>query len=186
MTGKFLCAAAFVATAAASPAIAAITVLGSSPARLCYLSAESRLRPAAAAIAECDSALAVDSMSEFDRVATFVNRGILKMRLGKIDGAIDDFDAAIALNEGEAEAYLNKGMAVLHRGEGWEEAVRLFDAAIGKQTRKPEVAYYGRAVANEMGGRIAEAYHDYRQASALAPKWADPKAELARFTVRQK
>ena len=185
MTGKFLCAA-LVATGLAYPAVAAITVLGSSPARSCYLSAESGMRPAAAAISECDAALFGDSMSESDRVATFVNRGILKMRLGRIDPAIDDFDAAIALDAGEAEAYLNKGMAVLHRGNGWEQAVSLFDAAIGKQTRKPEIAYYGRGVANEMGGRVAQAYHDYRQASALAPNWADPKTELARFTVRRR
>ena len=188
MTGKFLyfAAAAVAVTAAADPAIAAVTVLGSSHARMCYLSAESRIRPAAGAMADCDTALAVGTTIPADRVATFVNRGILKLRLGRTDEAIGDFDSAIALDADQAEAYLNKGMAVLRRDSGWEQAVRLFDTAIDKRTRRPEIAYYGRAVANEMGGRITAAYHDYRQASALAPEWSDPKSELARFTVRER
>jgi tetratricopeptide (TPR) repeat protein len=182
----FALAAALAASATALPAGAAVTVLGNSPARLCYLSAENRLRPPIAALVECDTALAIDSLATTDRVATFVNRGILKLRLGRTDSAIADFDSAIGLDANEAEAYLNKGMAILHREQGWEQALSLFDTAIGKRTRRPELAYYGRAVANEMGGRIAAAYRDYRQASALAPNWDDPKTELARFSVRQR
>ncbi len=60
----------------------------------------------------------------------------------------------------------------------------MFDTALEKKTRRPELAYYGRAVANELTGQVRAAYEDYRQASRLDPNWKDPKAELARFSVK--
>jgi hypothetical protein len=59
----------------------------------------------------------------------------------------------------------------------------MFDTAIAKKTRRPELAYYGRAVAHELAGQVRAAYQDYRQASRLDPKWRQPKLELARFRV---
>ena len=168
----------------AAPAHAAVTVVGSTFARTCYDAAESRFA-GTEAISDCDQALRQENLTGYDRVATHVNRGILKLRGGAVDAAIADFDRAIDLDPGEAEAYLNKGMAVLRLPEGEDQAIGLFDAAIQKKTRRPAIAYYGRAVANELNGRIREAYRDYRQASAMDPKSRQPKAELARFTVRQ-
>ena len=173
------------AAAIAWPAAAAVTVLGSSSARMCYLSAENGVRAVPANLADCDTALGSEGLTDADRVATFVNRGILKLRLGRLGEANSDFDAAIAQDPNQAEAYLNKGMVALRSEDSWQQALSLFDTALAKQTTRPELAYYGRAVANEMGGRIKAAYLDYRQASSLAPKWSDPKTELARFTVRQ-
>jgi tetratricopeptide (TPR) repeat protein len=181
--GKFLFIAA-AAGAIAFPAEAAITVIGNTAARTCYELTESAGTPSFDSIARCDEALA-GSLSSYEQVATLVNRGILKLRLRQVDAAMADFDAAIARDPGQAEAYLNKGMAALHLDNGWQQAVPLFDTALGKGTSRPEIAYFGRAVAHEMGGQVKAAYFDYRQASRLAPKWGDPKAELARFTVRQ-
>ena len=59
----------------------------------------------------------------------------------------------------------------------------MFDSALEKKTRRPELAYYGRAVAHELTGEVRAAYRDYRQASRLDPKWRQPKADLARFKV---
>jgi tetratricopeptide (TPR) repeat protein len=168
----------------AAPADAAITVLGNTFARTCFEAAESRFSNPEA-IVNCDQALSEENLLDSDRVATHVNRGILKLRSGAVDSAIADFDQAIDLNPAEAEAYLNKGMAVLRLPDGEDQAIGLFDAALQKKTRKPAIAYYGRAIANELNGRIREAYRDYRQASVMDPKWREPKAELARFTVRQ-
>ena len=167
------------------PAAAAITVIGSSSARLCYEAAEARSDPSIDAINRCDEALERDSLTQYEMVATYVNRGILKLRRGQIERAIADFDTAIERDPNEPEAYLNKGMATLRLPNGWEQAVPLFNTAIERRTRRPAVAYYGRAVAHELGGEIKAAYHDYRQASVLEPKWNDPRAELTRFTVRQ-
>ena len=48
---------------------------------------------------------------------------------------------------------------------------------------RPEIAYYTRGIANEALGRTRAAYHDYRQAAALKPEWAEPKNQLKRFTI---
>jgi tetratricopeptide (TPR) repeat protein len=74
---------------------------------------------------------------------------------------------------------------VLRQPDGKDEAVRLFDTALAKNTRKPAIAYYARGVAHELNGRLRHAYSDYRKASAADPNWVEPQAELARFTVRQ-
>jgi tetratricopeptide (TPR) repeat protein len=182
--GRTFIVAALAATAI--PAGAAVTVLGSSSARLCFEAADARLAPSRDSLFRCDQALVEENLSDYDRVATYVNRGILKLRMGNNDAAIADFDTALGQNPGEAEAYLNKGIAVLRRPEGWAQAVPLFDEAIAKKTRRPALAYYGRGVANELGGHVKEAYFDYREASRIEPKWHDPQVELARFTVRER
>ena len=169
----------------AVPAPAGVTVLGSTAARACYEAAESG-SPGGEGLDRCDEALLRESLTDHDTTATYVNRGILKLRLGRLDEAITDFDRAIARDPGEADAYVNKGMAILKRDRAWREALALFDEGLRKRTRRPAIAYFGRAVANELGGNVKQAYFDYRQASQLEPKWRDPRTELARFTVRER
>lgn len=182
MRTHFLFAAA--ALLVASPAAGAVTVLGNSSARLCYEAAEARGSPSINLVRMCDQAMSEEGLSDYDLVATLVNRGILKARLGNLNEAIVDYDAALDRDPNEAEAYLNKGFALLHLPDAAQQARPMFDNALAKRTRRPELAYYGRAVANELTGEVRAAYEDYRQASLLNPKWQDPKAELARFSVK--
>jgi tetratricopeptide (TPR) repeat protein len=163
------------------PASAAVLVLGSDSARLCYESA--RASSGVRNLPLCDEALSQEALSPHDRVATFVNRGIIRMKSGNIDAAIKDFDTAIALDANQPEAYLNKGAAILRGTNGWGDAVPLFSTAIEKRTIRPEVAYLGRGMANESSGNIKAAYLDYKQAAALAPHWKEPLDELSRFKV---
>lgn len=165
-----------------SSAMAAITVIGSSSARLCYESARAQ-QASSSAIANCDAAFANEALSEVDRVATHVNRGILRATRGDLDGAVRDYDAALMLDADEAEAWLNKGMVYL-RNDDATGALPLFNKAVAKRTNKPAIAYYARAVAHEQLGNVRAAYADYRRASALVPEWEAPKAELSRFQVR--
>jgi len=181
--GRIIVAAALAALAV--PAGAAVTVLGSTSARLCFEAADARIAPSRDSLMRCDQALTEENLTDYDRVATYVNRGILRLRMGNFDSAIADFDLALARDPNQAEAYLNKGVALLRKPDGWAQAVPLFDAALAKKTRRPALAYYGRGVANELGGHVKEAYFDYREASRIEPKWHDPQAELARFTVRE-
>jgi tetratricopeptide (TPR) repeat protein len=181
--GRYIIAAAL--SAIAVPAVAAVTVLGNSSARMCYEAADARAVPSRDSLMRCDEALHEENLSSYDLVATLVNRGIIKLRMGDTSGAIEDFDGALKRDPNQAEAYLNKGVAVLRRPDGWAQAVSLFDSALAKNTRRPALAYYGRGVANEAGGHIREAYFDYREASRIEPQWHEPQAELTRFTVRQ-
>jgi tetratricopeptide (TPR) repeat protein len=181
MTGKFLFAAALAAVAA--PAVAAVTVLGNSSARLCYEAAEARMVPTWESLGRCDLALKEETLTEDDRNATYVNRGILRMRSGNVESALQDYDRAIAADPQLAEAYLNKGLALVRGARDWDQAIALFSTALEKRARRPAFAYYGRAIAYEAEGKLKEAYLDYREASRLDPKWRDPQTELSRFSV---
>jgi tetratricopeptide (TPR) repeat protein len=180
MIGKTLSAAALIAVAV--PATAAVTVVGKSAAQSCYEAAATE-GWVGDDIAVCNRALTDEGLTGYEQVATLVNRGILKTRAGYIESAITDFDAAIARDPDQAEAYLNKGVA-LSKKDGWANALPLFTLAIEKKTTKPALAYFGRGVANELTGDIPAAYHDYKMASTLAPDWGRPVAELSRFSVR--
>ena len=180
--GKILLAS--LAAGVAFPAIAAVTVVGNSSARMCYEAAASDLT-SRTGLGYCNRALSEEALSGHDVVATHVNRGILLMRGGKIDAAITDFDRAISLDANEPEAYLNKGVALLKREEAAPAALSLFTTAIEKRTRRPEIAYYGRAIAHEITGNVKAAYSDYKLASTLDPDWEEPRMELTRFRVRQ-
>lgn len=168
--------------AVAAPAFASVVVLGSSNARLCYEAAESPMLPQARAMRHCDEALLRDNLSDYEMVATHVNRGILHLRRNLVDLAIGDFDRAIALNAEQPEAYLNKGAAMIRRQDP-AGAVQLFTVALEHGTSRPAVAHYGRAVANEAIGNLPAAYRDFRRASEIAPDWRQPRLELARFRV---
>ena len=177
---KYLVAAALAALSV--PAIASVTIVGNSSARLCYEAADSPLTPTVADLRTCDQAFTEDALSRRDTVATHVNRGILRLRRGHVDEAIADFDQAIALDPRQPEAYLNKGAALI-RLNNPAEALGLFTVALEYNTRRPEIAHFGRAIANETLGNVREAYRDYRRASELDPDWQDPRTELARFRV---
>jgi tetratricopeptide (TPR) repeat protein len=181
MKTKFLVTAA-VALLCAAPATAAITVLGSTSARMCFEAAESKVIPSRDSLAQCDEALRQEALDNRDTVATHVNRGILRARLRDIRGAISDFDTASSLDPDEPEAYLNKGM-VLMRQSSADAALPLFTMALEKKTRRPALAYFGRGVANEDLGNVRSAYFDYRAAIRADPKWKDPRLELTRFQV---
>jgi len=181
MRSNFLFAAA--ALLVATPAVGAVSVVGTSAARSCYLAAESSGAPSLEVLRFCNDALRQEALSRDELVATLVNRGILKARLGNVEEAITDYDAALSRDPDEAEAYLNKGFALLNLSESGLEAKPLFDTALAKKTRRPELAYYGRGIAHEMTGEVRAAYQDYRQASLIDPKWRQPKVELARFRV---
>ncbi len=181
MIGKFLSAAALIVVA--GPAIAAVTVVGESAAQSCYQAAASTvlLRDD---VGVCDRALSEEALTPYEEVSTLVNRGILKLRAGRTDSAIADFDAAIARDPNQAEAYLNKGVA-LSKKDGWANALPLFTLAIEKKTSKPALAYFGRGMAHEITGDVRSAYNDYKMASTLEPTWDRPVEELSRFTVKR-
>lgn len=175
-------ATAIAAMSFAGAASAAVTVLGNGHARNCYEAAEFA-RPGRSALSACDLALKQDLLSRSERAATHVNRGILFMQDRDFGRAIADYDAALDIDEGLAEAYVNKGIAVLHRGGSEALAVDLLSRGLALDPAQPEVAHYARAVANEKLGRTRDAYNDYRQAAALKPHWVEPARELTRFRV---
>jgi tetratricopeptide (TPR) repeat protein len=124
-------------------------------------------------------------LTRADRTATRVNRGIVLVNRRQADAAIADFDRAIRMNPALGEAHVNRGAALMLKSE-YEEAVEAITRGIGLNTEEPHKAHYNRAIAYEALGNLRAAYDDYTRASELAPEWREPRAELARFTVRRR
>lgn len=167
----------------ATPASAGVQVVGSSVGYSCFQAAETS-NDSKDALVNCDFAIKSGLLSYRDTVATFVNRGIVKINRESYQEAIRDFDRAIAMDPNQAESYLNKGSALLRMGASPSLAVPLMTEALERNTRRPELAYYGRAIAHELAGDVQSAYYDYKRAQEAAPHWKDPAEELTRFQVR--
>ncbi len=177
--------AALGAMVAPRSADAAVTVIGSGFARLCYEAAEAGF-VSDQGMDDCNRALAEEALTVRDRAATYVNRGILSMRAKSLPKALADYEAALKIKPDLAEAHVNRGIALVHVGGRDQEAVAALSRGLSLNTSHPEIAYYTRGIANEMLGNTRAAYNDYRQAAALKPDWAEPKTQLQRFTVVSK
>lgn len=168
---------------ASSSSQASVVTIGGGFAASCYQSAkiqDSRAR----AIEECDLALSEEALTRDDRVATFVNRGVLHLRRQNLKAATSDFDSALRLNPRQPEAWLNKAVQQVRFGNG-ADALPLVAKALEYRTAKPALAYFVRAVAYEDSGNIAAAYRDLQRARELEPEWQEPIIELRRFKVRR-
>lgn len=175
------CAAVLTATA---PASAANLVIGGTLAEGCFQSAQVH-EPTYYALQTCDRALVEEALTFDDQLATYVNRGILRMFRKDFESARADFDRAIAMDPNRAEPWLNK--AILHFRQGDSRAaLPLFDKALALGTERPEIAYYGRALAYEDLGNLRAAYSDLKRAASLKPDWSEPALDLARYQVRER
>ena len=173
-----------VALTTALPASAGIMVVGGSYAESCFKAAEQH-NSTLESLTTCDRAFTEEALSSADELATYVNRGILRMIRSDYSRARSDFEAAIAMNPQRAEPYLNMAILRFKQGDS-AEALPLFSKAIALGTDVPEIAFYGRGLANEDLGNIKAAYSDLRRAAELRPGWGDPTRELARYQVRQR
>jgi tetratricopeptide (TPR) repeat protein len=169
----------------AAPASAAVSIMGGGFARDCYQAAEGK-RDTGTSLAICNRAIEEEALSRRDRAATLVNRGIIHMQARDLDRAIADYDLAIRSDPRIAEAHVNRGIALLHRGGRDQDAIEALSKGLSMNPARPEVAYYSRAVAHELAGNNRAAYEDYQAAAALKPDWADPVEQLKRFSVERR
>ena len=178
-TLSFALAAA--ATLTATPATGSVLAIGNSLAQSCFQLARSR-QAAPSALETCNRAISEEALNFDDRVATLVNRGIMHNLRQEYAHAGRDFDAAIALDAAEPEAWLNKAVMLVRQGQT-APAVPLIDRALALRTSKPALAYYMRGLINEKEGNLKAAYADLVRARDLDPNWPDPVRELQRYRV---
>ncbi|MEM6946835.1 MAG: tetratricopeptide repeat protein [Pseudomonadota bacterium] len=132
----------------------------------------------------CTRALESETMTRVNRAATYVNRGIIRMRAGRHAAALRDYERAIGLQDELGEAFLNKGAAHILMGDHGAAVVAL-DRAIDLDTNDLHAAHYNRALAREQSGDVTGAYYDFKTASELRPEWPLPQRQLERFTVTE-
>jgi Flp pilus assembly protein TadD len=182
MRAFFLAAGAAV-FAAPLPASAGVMTIGGSFAEGCFRAAEQH-NTTLESLNTCDRAFSEQALSFEDRLATHVNRGIVRMLRNDFGRAQSDFDTAMQMSPTRSEPYLNLAILQFRQGKS-AEAVPLFSKAIELGTEMPAVAYYGRGLANEDVGNVKAAYADLKRATSLKPSWDAPRRDLARYRVRR-
>jgi tetratricopeptide (TPR) repeat protein len=180
---RALCIGLIAGTVSAGGAHAAVTVIGSGSAQLCYRAADQGGSPREG-IAYCNDALG-GALTPEDRAATYVNRGVLELAMLRINAAQDDFNAGLAINANLGEAYVDRG-ATLIAQKRFAEAIVDINKGLALNAKEPHIAYYDRAVADEALGNLKAAYDDYRQALIAQPDFKLASEELKRFKIVEK
>ncbi|QLC24293.1 tetratricopeptide repeat protein [Parasphingopyxis algicola] len=177
-----LAASALAVTVMAGAANSAVLVSGNSSAESCYTAA-ARQSDSRGDLRPCDFALQEEALTHRDRIATYVNRGIIQFHRGQYNLALTDFDRALRMDPEQPEAMLNKAITLMRRDERGEEALPYFTRALDLGTEQPAVAHYGRGLAHHLNGDLTAAYNDILTATELAPEWDAPRNDLSNFIV---
>ncbi|MCP5179702.1 MAG: hypothetical protein H6993_12635 [Pseudomonadales bacterium] len=157
-----------VSVGAATAGQASETVLlNESPAYLCYR--QTQLDSRMPDVEQCDVAIEYQSLERVDLAATYMNRGILLARAGKLKAALADQDKAIAIAPEMSQGFINRSN-VRVRMKQYAQAMQDLDTAVGIGDVALGVAYYNRALLFQKIGDLDAARHDARKASALAPE----------------
>ena len=135
-------------------ASAQVFVIGTGLARECFEDVQSGASSYMRTEEKCSRALREESLSAGNRAATYVNRGVMRMRAGKYDLALSDYSQALESNPDLGAAYLNEGAAHIYQKD--------FAAALPALNR---------------------AYTDFQTALALKPEWDLAIRQLSRFEV---
>ena len=179
----FLCALPSVAVAQS------ITIIGGdSYAKECYMSATLTVQMNSASrsdLANCNRALEYGVLSQRNRMATYVNRGIVYAGMEKYNKAMKDYSTAINMAPETSEAYVNRGN-LYFLGALYGRAVTEYTVALDTGLKKEHVAYYNRGMAYEYLKEYGSAEADYRRAIALLPDWTDPHVKLERVLAKVK
>ncbi len=178
-----LTAGVFAVASLPSSAYAAVTVIGAGPAQLCYDGAETGADPFEY-IFYCNQALKT-YLSDHDRAATYINRGVLRLALNEPNTALEDFNAGLAIDSSLSEGYIDRGASLIEIKK-FAEAIESINKGLALGAKRPELAYYDRAVADEGMGDVDAAYHDYEQALLAQPNFTMASDELKRFKVVHK
>jgi len=164
---------------------AAVTVLGNNTmAQSCYQAAEFGGDPQNG-IETCTFAVEHESLTGTDKAATYINRGILRSRAGHADQALSDYDIGLAIDADLSEGYVDRGAnyIVLQR---YDDALKDINKGIEMGAKRPQIAYYDRAIVEEAMGDIRAAYQDYKKAVELAPDFTLASDQLTRFKIVRK
>lgn len=173
--------AAFIAT----PAPAGTIVVGRGIGRECY--EQTLLDPTPMrnilALEICDRAVEDYSVDSRTRVAAFVNRADILLRMRRFGEAVADADRGIKMDPLMGVAHLNRGAGMIGL-ERYNEALASLNQAIDLGVGKLQLAYFDRGMAKEYLGDVRGAYFDYRKAAEMDPTFQLATEQLSRFTVK--
>ena len=168
----------YIAAAALAPLPAAaqstVTAFGSTDASLCYENAENAL---SRDLAPCERALRDRTAPRDDRMKTYVNRGIIHNRNGDAQAAIDDFNAALAIDPNLPEAYLNRGNSYFLTGLH-DDALTDYERALALDVKEPWSAHYNIGLVYDVKKQPDKAREAYQKAVELKPDFINAQRKL--------
>lgn len=173
MRSLFTILAAFLAGASAASAQMAVTTFGATDATSCFQDASNGY---ATGTDDCDRALG-GPLSDRDRVATLVNRGVILNRAGRYDDAIRDFDAALARDGATPEAYLNRGNSLLLQNKP-DAAIADYQSALANGLEEAHIAWHNIGLAYYAKADLVKAREAFRKALEIMPGFKDSEDKL--------
>lgn len=167
-----LLAAALTPSAALSQV--AVTTFGATDAQRCFEAARDDY---STDVSDCDEALKTAAMAPRDKIATFVNRGIVLNRAGRLEDALADFNAALEKDGGLAEAFLNRGNTYFLMRR-YDEAIADYQASLDHELAKSHVAWYNIGLAQEAKNDPVKAKEAWRMSLEINPDFGPARQKL--------
>ncbi len=147
----------FVVLSTGAAAQMSVTTIGSTDGAECYDNARSDF---STDTGPCDRALKDGGTTRRDKMKTHVNRGIIHNRNGDLTAAVADFNAALAMDDQVAEAYLNRGNSH-YIAQRHDAALADYELSLALGVQKPWAAWYNIGLvydAKKDAGKAREAY----------------------------
>ncbi len=178
MATKFVCVSMIsgIALTANATAQMSVTTFGATDAAACYENANSAF---SSDTDPCDTAIKDPALTRGDQMKTYVNRGIIHNRNLDLEAAIDDFNAALEIDDELAEAYLNRGNSYFLTGR-FDDALEEYEAALANDISKPWAAWYNIGLIYDAKKEPAKAREAYAKALALKPDFVLAQQKLER------
>lgn len=117
-------------------------------------------------------------------VEAYRSRGVMLSDIDANEQALQDFNAALAVDSDDAESYNSRGV-VYHKGKQYELARADFNKAIQLASDRA-YPYYSRGHLNYYQGRYAEARSDFESGISLAAPADEPYGILWLFLTLTK
>ncbi len=163
---------------------AQIMVIGSGLGKDCFKAAKTYPDIRGNAERICSDAIKSGTLTERDLTASYVNRGIIRMRVSKFDGAYADYAAARKLSPKNGIIYLNEGAALIRDRRPYD-AIAALKKSLGLKTKDAHIAYYNLGLAYDMTEQLNEAYFAFQEALKLKPDWPLALEQLDRYIVSE-
>ena len=150
---------------------AAVTVVGSSDALICYKHAKFGYTTQSS-VFTCLKALSDNTISKKDHDATRINLGIIYNNKSKPRMALEQFEIAYNNENMRAETLLNQGNSLLLLKD-YDGALEKYQASLENNLEDISAIYFNKGMAHEYLGNIDKAVDFYKKAVALNPSLID-------------
>jgi tetratricopeptide (TPR) repeat protein len=164
------------------PALATSTYIGSSLGKECF-EAVSLGTTSHGDLRVCDNAIQSGTLTSKDLSATYVNRGIILMRMEQYTKAVKDYERALDINPDLAEAKINMGAALIGLRR-YASAIAYLEQGLASETFSAHVAYYNLGIAHERLGDYKGARGYYLSATDIVPEWPPALRKLESLPLR--